>query len=729
LRPTRSSALLALAISLAALGAAHAAATVEVPPFRQQIGERYTTEHGLPSNDVLEVAAVRGVVFALTSAGVATRDAAGRWQPSTAEFPGDALPQPTPSPPTGTTLRAASLSRVAAAVSDDGIFLYRVGEAGWTRLEPMAGARSWNPVDVRALGFDGAARLWFASSQGIGAYDIERGTWRLFDERDGLPWNDFTSLAASRDGSVWLGTSLGLVHLIPDPDDPAASPRWEYRQGKRWLPDDAVRDVALDHRGTVWVATAGGVGAIQHWPMTLAQKAESFEQQIDRFHRRTRFGYVESARLEQPGDLSRTTLHDSDNDGLWTAMYGAGECFAWAATRDPAARRRARAAFEALRFLSDVTQGGEHAPPPGFPARSILPATGPDAAADPNLGALERDRERRATRDRAWKVLHPRWPKSADGEWYWKTDTSSDELDGHYFFYALYHDLVAEGAERDEVRDVVVRITDHLISHDFALVDHDGKPTRWAVFGPAQLNHERNFWEERGLNSLSLLAYLRIAEHVSGERRYGEIARRLVSDHAYAANVVVPKIHLGPGTGNQSDDEMAFMGFYHLLRYERDPALRQVWAHSFDRYFALERPERNPLFAFLYAAAVWGESYQDAFEDVTFAPDPAVLEEAVESLVRYPLERVDWGLRNSHRLDVVDIRGRALDPGDDSALRGMLRDGRVLPIDERFVDKWNHDPWRLDHAGEGLRLADPASFLLPYYLGLHHGFLREVASP
>jgi len=36
-----------------------------------------------------------------------------------------------------------------------------------------------------------------------------------------------------------------------------------------------------------------------------------------------------------------------------------------------------------------------------------------------------------------------------------------------------------------------------------------------------------------------------------------------------------------------------------------------------------------------------------------------------------------------------------------------------------------HDPWRLDEAGDGSTLADGASFLLPCYLGLYHGFIIE----
>jgi hypothetical protein len=58
-------------------------------------------------------------------------------------------------------------------------------------------------------------------------------------------------------------------------------------------------------------------------------------------------------------------------------------------------------------------------------------------------------------------------------------------------------------------------------------------------------------------------------------------------------------------------------------------------------------------------------------------------------------------------------------------LRGFRRDGRVLPIDERFVGHWNHDPWALDYGGNGRSLADGASYLLPYYMGRYHGFLLD----
>ena len=52
-------------------------------------------------------------------------------------------------------------------------------------------------------------------------------------------------------------------------------------------------------------------------------------------------------------------------------------------------------------------------------------------------------------------------------------------------------------------------------------------------------------------------------------------------------------------------------------------------------------------------------------------------------------------------------------------------DGKVLPVDERVLEHWNHDPWTLDTNGNGRSLADGNSFLLPYYMGLYFGYVKE----
>lgn len=664
--------------------------------FLAEIRTEYTTAHGLPSNDVRRIwLDGEGRPVALTAAGVARFDGA-RWTPASGMVP----------PPHN---RAVSAAGAVAEARADGLFLKQKGGA-WKRLFPDDGVRSWAVRDVRGVAFDSRGRLWFCSPQGVGRFD--GAGWALWTPAEGLPYDDFTSIAAAGDGSIWLGTRIGAIRFD--------GRHWSYRQGRRWLPHDEVRAIAAESGGTAWIATAGGVSRIDRKPMTFAEKAQYFEEEIDRRHRRTLYEFVHPVITARPGDPSEWAQTDSDNDGLWTAMYGAGECFAFAATGSEDARRRARKAFEALRFLSLVTRGGSHPAPKGFVARSILPASGPD----PNLrDSPERDRRRQAS-DRLWKILIPRWPLSADGKWYWKTDASSDELDGHFFFYGVYYDFVARSeAEKREVREHVAAIADHLLVHNYALVDHDGRPTRWAVFGPDELNYNRDWWQERGLNSLSILSYLRTAHHITGDPRYGRAYRALVEHHGYGMNAMIVKSHQGPGGGNQSDDEMIFMNYFNLIRYETDEDLRMKYLLGFRHHFENELPEMNPLFNFLYAAVARGARFEDAFGAIDLTPPSGWLEDAIDTLERIPLDRFDWAHRNSHRKDLVLLPGFMRE--NRNQLFGRRNNGKVIPADERYFSHWNHDPWQLDTGGDGRLLGDGAVFLLPYYIGLYYGFIKD----
>jgi hypothetical protein len=609
-------------------------------------------------------------------------------------------------------VRQAAVARDGriAAASAAGLFLKRAGGA-WQRVLPRSGNRSWAPDDVRGVAFDSLDRLWFVSPQGAGCQD--GAEWTLYTGADGLPYDDFTSAAAGENGVVWFGTRIGAIRFD--------GKTWEYRQGHRWLPDDDVRAIAAGPAGDAWIATAKGLSHIERRTTTLADKARFFEAEIDRRHRRTEYGYVLDVQLKRPGDPADWVQHDSDNDGLWTSMYGAGECFAAAATGSEESRRRATAAFQALRFLGTVTQGGPHPAPRGFVARTVLPVSGPN----PNRSdSAERDRQMRETRDRLWKILTPRWPLSADGKWYWKADTSSDELDGHYFFYGVYYDLAARSdEEKRAVQEHVSALTDHLVEHNFQLVDHDGKPTRWGIFDPQSLNHNIDFWGERGMNSLSILSYLKVASHITGDAKYERAYRKLIDEHAYEENVLIAKSNAGPGAGNQSDDEMIFMNYYSLLRYEKDADLRRKYLLAFHNHWKMEEPELNPLFNFLYAAAVGAEIATDAFRKIDLKPGGAWLEDSVDTLRRFPADRIAWGYRNSHRKDIVPLPRYARESVVSPL--GYRVNGKVLPIDERYVGHWNHDPWRLNEESDGRSLGDGGSYLLPYYLGLYAGYFHE----
>ncbi len=595
--------------------------------------------------------------------------------------------------------------------AESGLFLGTKGN--WKRLLPQQGDRSWAVRDVRGAAVDEKGRLWFASPQGVGCFD---GKWKLYTGRDGLPYNDFTCVVPGKDGVVWFGTRHGAIRFD--------GRNWSYREGRRWLPDNDVRDIAVTPDGNAWFATAKGVGLIERRPITLAEKAKFFEDEIDKYHRRTPFGYVMSVRLEKPGDKSRWHQRDDDNDGQWTGEYGAAQCFAYAVTKDPLAKKRAKAAFEALRFLCKVTQGGSHPAPTGFPARTILPTDGPRNPNTEKAYSVARDEERRK-KDVLWKVIQPRWPTSADGKWYWKCDTSSDELDGHYFLYARYYDLVADTeAEKERVREVVREITDHLLENDFKLIDHDGKPTRWANFSPGSLNNDAAWWAGRGLNSLSILGHLRAAEHITGDSKYGDAADNLAIEHAFAMNVMYPKQQRGPGSFVQFDDEMAFLNYYNLIMYEKNPKLREMFTLSCHDYWELENPERNSFFNFAFAALCRGETVSSPWGTRHVSPKQQCLQDAVETLKRYPMNLVNWKQTNSHRIDLLPL-SKLVREGDEAEGRGYRVDGTVLPIDERFVRYWSDDAWQLDTGVDGKDLATGMPFLLAYHMGRYHGFIKE----
>ena len=147
---------------------------------------------------------------------------------------------------------------------------------------------------------------------------------------DSLPVGDVTSIAVASDGAVWYGTRQGLVRI----DSRAAKrDRYQYCGGKRYLPDDEVAQLAADSAGGMWVRTRTGVSHIELRPMTMAAKAEFFERRIRERH--DRHGLVASSELRVPGDVRSNQMIDSDNDGLWTAIYAAAECFRYAVTKSP----------------------------------------------------------------------------------------------------------------------------------------------------------------------------------------------------------------------------------------------------------------------------------------------------------------------------------------------------------------------------------------------------------
>ena len=479
-----------------------------------------------------------------------------------------------------------------------------------------------------------------------------------------LPVREVTVIAA--DGSAtWVGTARGVIRLSDN------YRRREYFAGMRWLPDDTVTGIAIDG-SSAWIETPKGIAKIEYVGMSLSRKPAAFVSRVQERH--NRWGLSADSHLERPGDLSSSRPRSTDNDGLWTAMYVAAEAFRYKVTSAADARENASRGMQAIMRLESITGR------PGFPARSFI-RTGVD-----------------------FQPADGEWHDTPDGMWRWKGDTSSDEIVGHYFVYPIYYDLVASEAEKQPLRSAIDRITNHILDNNYQLVDVDGQRTRWGWWAPELIWADA---DETGLRALHMLAHLRVALHMTADegyrRKYQAAYDDLITRHKYHLLLRNQKVMV-PGRINHSDDELAFLSYYPLLRYESSPELLAVYKESLERSWQIERPERNPLWNVIYAAGTGASEFDAA--------------ETVRTLQEIPMDLVQWTVTNSHRLDVP------LDPlGDRFKRRQALV---VLPYDELPMSKWNGNPYNLDGGNGGRSEDDGAYFLLPYWMGRYHGLIEPA---
>jgi len=399
--------------------------------------------------------------------------------------------------------------------------------------------------------------------------------------------------------------------------------------------------------------------------MTLTEKSALLEQAA-REH--IRHGYVLPKCCAVADDPNSSWWWAvTDNDGSHTADYCAAESFRYAVTKSEDARRNARETLEALIRLVRLPEKR------GFLARA----------------AFRKD-------DSRIVAVAGEWHQASDGEWLWKGDTSSDELDTHMFAYGIYYDLVADQEEKRLLASTVSDLMGGIVENGFVLLDLDGKHTRWGVWSPQLLGSEA--WEpERKLNSLEILAHLRSALHITGEQRFETAYRELVDKHAYAETIRAAQMAVPPEADHKFDDDLAFHAYYPLLKYETDPTLRSIYLDSLQRWWQVVRSDRWPQSIIL--ANVFLERGVD-------------LEVIFEVLSGYRLDRHCRAVVNAVR---QDLEWRT------AGGRKILR--TPLPAAERAQYDLDCNVYLSERTGSPNQVSEPTPFLLPYWMARYHQLL------
>jgi hypothetical protein len=405
-----------------------------------------------------------------------------------------------------------------------------------------------------------------------------------------------------------------------------------------------------------------------HGANHLFGKAMGYESQMGRIHLSSE-GRVRYAFREDGPQLR--TLPDTT---IWTGCYVAAEAFRWAVTKDPDAKVRLARSLDALYLLQAVT--GKD----GLLARTF------------------------------WKGHFV--PSPAAGEWHsgtgdftdymWLGDVSADQVNGAFFGYALAFDLLKDPSLRQQITSDVSAIADHLLDHKMKIVDIDGLPTRHGHLGSGPFTED--------LNALIALMVMKVAHHVTEAPRFHRAYTHLIEKKKYhfrAAQARDKWWEYLRGI-NHSDNNLAFLAYYLLIRLEKDPFLKRVYRKGLERTWRVVRPERNPFFTFIH------QSFLPKDQRDTIA-----LEQALETLLLFPGIKRDRRVVNSRRHDLCRSFWKDRHGHPQACL--------PLPIQERPVDsfEWKANPYRLDGGGDGKIIYAGVDFLLPYWMGRYHSFIHS----
>jgi hypothetical protein len=167
----------------------------------------------------------------------------------------------------------------------------------------------------------------------------------------------------------------------------------------------------------------------------------------------------------------------------------------------------------------------------------------------------------------------------------------------------------------------------------------------------------------------------------------------------YPANTLRQKNTFPPETIAPWDDDLAFMSYYTLLRYAKDPVLRSIYLRSLERTWEVKRLEQMPWYNLAYGALTGND---------------CDLDQAMKFFREWALDCHENSYYNSHRDDLfVDKKYTAYDGW-----------AKILSPRDAFTDGTSRRINEFDSERGGRRVKEPTGFLRDYWMGRYYGFIK-----
>ena len=274
-------------------------------------------------------------------------------------------------------------------------------------------------------------------------------------------------------------------------------------------------------------------------PLTMRKKAEVF--QFDLFSRFSLDGQI-LCKLKNPTPDAPFISYNMPDNAYMTGMMAAVFSFKYAVTGDTEDKKTVSTLLSGLDKLCHVS--GKK----GLLARAWWPLDNPDFSEDGHCWHINEQQNVR-----------------------WNGDVSTDQMDGVFFGFYYAYKLAASEPDKALIARNVADLMDGLIENGLRIIDINGEMTRWGNYTVEHLIAEEQ------LHGLLLLQHLKIAEYVTGDKKYGELYRKIALEDQLAAYTTVAWIPVPPPFANHSDNVMHIMELIPLLELETDPSLYAIY--------------------------------------------------------------------------------------------------------------------------------------------------------
>ncbi len=386
------------------------------------------------------------------------------------------------------------------------------------------------------------------------------------------------------------------------------------------------------------------------------------------------------------GDYQLSTFGDS-------AFMG-GQCTAAMAFRDavlgsPESAAVVKSNVDAYRFFQRMTGV------PGLIGRSFAHKDSP-------------------SEDGQWDQFYPdNENHRGEGEfadYYWKGDTSRDQVTGAVLGMAIANDLARDPETRQTAATFLSELADHVWDNGLKIIDVDGEVTQYGELDG--MNFE-GLPLGNGLNAACLLAWIKAAHHATGEERFDQYYRELLLERDYMG---ILRDHMWVYMAYNTvwySAYMAYENFFVLMRLEEDPQLAQSLREIFRDTLWLNvgdtTPNRRGVKEHNPVKTAW-------YLYSTGERDPEALYYALWQTVVFPEAPLrDRHVENSSNPDIVknpDEPSESLEP---------------LASYQRKPDMviWHRNPYELDGGADSGEERTGCDYMLPYWMGRYYGFISE----